>query len=586
MNAYEIIQKFVEEKCYMQQEHVLGILFYGSSKYGLNKPNSDIDLLIIYDDSKNVNSFIRGNAFIDGIRIEYFKKSIREVYISIEEDFVTQSNASVSIIGKASIIYEKDTFMTDLQRYVLAKFKNGISPITEDKAKERIATINNRIERLKQHIDSEKYSYYFEHLYNLIIEMIRRLYHEINGMPRIETYKGFRLYKSKQYQNMFSIDYIPDSKFLGMYFEIIQDKGKKSEKFEKLIEFYDYAKRSIDLDKNNHRFPIKSRYYESIPTDESVNLDCIQLNQILIPEWVLDAVKKFMTEMNYMDDEHFLGIIVYGSSLTGFNNAQSDIDLHVIFDNTYPDRLFRGKKLIISNDVQIQIEYFEKPINEEYLMAEYEFLHQDNAALSIIGRGAILYAKDSSLEKLQKFVLYKFQENLPPLSMDEAREQISIIDNKIQRLETLCIEDSPYFYHYYHIVLEKMREVHHKIIGISQVPIDKVPKIYTDAAYRKSVCKTNPSQDFVNEYLNLVVLDDDKQKMLASIKKFYAMVKHGIELGQEYKIPVESGLKHLLLYWKNGTIPPTTEELLRILDSKCDIAIDSEIKRIRKHIEE
>ena len=49
LNVYEIIQKFVKDKHYEQDEHVLGILFYGSSKYGLNNSNSDIDLLIVYE---------------------------------------------------------------------------------------------------------------------------------------------------------------------------------------------------------------------------------------------------------------------------------------------------------------------------------------------------------------------------------------------------------------------------------------------------------------------------------------------------------------------------------------------------------
>ena len=108
MEPYEVIRKFVEAEQYTQDEHVLGILFYGSSKYGLNNANSDIDLLIIYEDGDNPNRVIRGNAVVDDARIEYFKKAIREVHIGVETDFLTQSNASLSIVGKADIIYEKD----------------------------------------------------------------------------------------------------------------------------------------------------------------------------------------------------------------------------------------------------------------------------------------------------------------------------------------------------------------------------------------------------------------------------------------------------------------------------------------------
>lgn len=599
MNVYETIQKFVKEKNYTQDEHVLGILFYGSSKYGLNNQNSDIDLLIIYDDSNNLDSpdnqyhLIRGNAYIDGMRIEYFKKTIREIHINAEEDFMTQSNASLSIVGKADIIYEKDNAMHELQEYVLNKFKNGLSPITDDRAREKLATISNRMERLRKYSESEEYGYYFEHLYNLIIEMIRRFYHEINGMPRIETSKGFKLYRNKQYQDMFSIDFIPDQQFLEMYFELIQAKGEsKEEKLKKLRSFYDYAKRTVDFDKHNHRIPIKSRNYENIAIDREANLDDIEIEQIQIPEGTFNAVKKFMKEMNYGENEHLLGIIVYGSSLTGFNTKNSDIDLHVIFDNSNPDRLIRGKRLIDNNGKVVEIEYFEKPIDEEYLMAENEFLHQDNAALSILGKGAVVYAKDDSLEKLQKYVLRRFQDDLPPLSIDETREQISIMDNKIRKLENLFNEDSPYFQHFYHIVLEKMRETYHQIIGISQVPTDKVPRIYTDEPYRQAVCKTNPSQDFVEEYLRLVTLENDKRQMLEAIKNFYTRVKQGIDLGEEYIIPIESGLKHLLLHLRNGALSyspsPIRSDMLAVLDKKRGVTTKdiTDVMQLFEHLRE
>ena len=115
-------------------------------------------------------------------------------------------------------------------------------------------------------------------------------------------------------------------------------------------------------------------------------------------------------------------------------------------------------------------------------------------------------------------------------------------------------------------------KVHHQIIGISQIATNKVPKIYTDAGYRESVCKANPSPDFVEEYLRLVTLGNDKEQMLEDIKEFYVKVKHGIELGQEYRIPIESSLKHLLLYLKNGALSysslPITSDMIALLDKK------------------
>ena len=42
----------------------------------------------------------------------------------------------------------------------------------------------------------------------------------------------------------------------------------------------------------------------------------------------------FIREMGYLEDEHVLGCLFYGSFLTGYNNSNSDIDLHIVFDNS------------------------------------------------------------------------------------------------------------------------------------------------------------------------------------------------------------------------------------------------------------
>ena len=538
MTVHEIIQEFIKKNKYLQDEHVLGILFYGSYKYGLNNQNSDIDLHIIYDDS-NPNHLIRGNAFINGTRIEYFEKTINEIYNEVEDGYANQDNATESIIGKSEIIYEKDNSMQDLQAHVLDKFKNGLPHLTENEAKEQVSIINNRMEKLKKYAEED--SYFFEHLYHLTIEKIRRFYHNLNGMPRIETYKGFKLYQDKKYQEMFSIHHIPDRKFLEMYFELIQSQGdSKTEMFEKLKEFYDCSKRTVEFDEHNYRIPIKSKNEGlNISLNKDINLDNIEIEHTQIPDTTLNAITKFMEEKGYINDEHFLGAIVYGSSLTGFNTETSDIDLHIIFDNSDPNRIIRGESLVDGK----KIEYFEKPIEDVYLMAENEFQNQNNASYSIIGKGEIVYERKGALTNSQKYVINRFKDKLPPLDIDEAREQISIIDNKIQKLENLAKEDRPYFNHFYHIVLEKMRKTHHRIIGISKIPTSKVHKIYTDEAYRKSTYKTNPAQDFVEDYLNLVTQGKDKKQMLESLKSFYNKVKQNIELGDEYRIPIKTKSK-------------------------------------------
>ena len=105
----------------MDNEHVLGVLFYGSYLSGFNTKNSDIDLHVIFDNS-DLEHLIRGNTYVDGTRIEYFEKTIDSIYDGIEEDYNCQNNAPLTIFGTSRIIYAKDDTLRKLQEYVIDKF--------------------------------------------------------------------------------------------------------------------------------------------------------------------------------------------------------------------------------------------------------------------------------------------------------------------------------------------------------------------------------------------------------------------------------------------------------------------------------
>ena len=107
MNKYlEIIEKFIDKMEYINNEHYLGIYFYGSSLTGFNNSNSDIDLHIIFDDS-DLEHIYRGIHHIDGIKIEYFEKCISDLYLSLDNDIVERNGAWYSMLGTSKIIDDK-----------------------------------------------------------------------------------------------------------------------------------------------------------------------------------------------------------------------------------------------------------------------------------------------------------------------------------------------------------------------------------------------------------------------------------------------------------------------------------------------
>ena len=103
---------------YLNNEHVLGVFFYGSYLTGLNTDNSDIDLHIIFD-NEEPNHLIRGNKIIDGTKIEYFEKPIKDIYLEIENGYLNQNNASFAIIGKGTIVFEIDNKLSLIQQYAI-----------------------------------------------------------------------------------------------------------------------------------------------------------------------------------------------------------------------------------------------------------------------------------------------------------------------------------------------------------------------------------------------------------------------------------------------------------------------------------
>lgn len=534
MTIDEKILTFINEMGYLNNEHVLGVLFYGSYLTGVNTANSDIDLHIILDND-DPNHLIRGNKIIDGTRIEYFEKPIEDIYQTIEEDYNSQNNASLSIFGKSKIIYARDEQLSQLQAYAINKFSTPLPPLSDDEAKEQVSIINNRMEKLEKYAIND--DPYFEHLYHLTIDKIRRFYHNLMGMPRIETSKGFRLYTDEQYRNAFSINKIPEQLFIDMYFESITNGNlSKIQKYQLISKIYEFTKRSVYLNTEEHRILIKSRNDDfDVPIVEPTIIN--NNDDIPIPANTLKKILMFIKEMGYLNNEHCLGAFVYGSSLTGFNTASSDIDLHIIFDNDDPNHLIRGTKIIDGT----KIEYFEKPIRDIYLSIENGFLNQNNACYSLFGKGSIVFEKDNKLKTLQQYAINRFSTPMPPLNEEDSKEQVSIINNRMEKLEKYAIDDDPKFDHLYHLTIDKIRKFYHKVIGISKIQTSKVYRIYTDEDYRKSMYKENPDSEFVAMYLKLITSDcKDRLQKFQMVKELYDYTTRNINLGEEYRIVIKS----------------------------------------------
>lgn len=535
MSIYEKINTFIKNMGYRENSHILGILFYGSYLYGLDNENSDIDLHIIYDDSNQ--KLIRGNTYIDDTRIEYFEKNISEVFQIIENDYNEQNSASLSIFGKSMIIYQKENEMDELQAFTKQIFSNNIRSLDNDEAIEQIAIINNRMDRLKK--DAYENSPYFNILFNLTIDKIRRLYHKLNCISFLETSKALNAYKNPNFLKCYCVDKIPDERFLKIYYELLTNMDKTYiEKYELLELLYKYTIKDIVFNENEYRTYVKPHYDMDLNDSHYLNEDNFSYNNKSIPISVdvYNKIEKFIKKMNYRENPDFIGVIVYGSSLTGFNTNDSDIDLQIIF-NYNNDSVVRGKTVIDGTP----IEYFEKSLESEYKLIDYDYNNQNNAAFSIIGNGSIVCDKDNILYKLKQYALKRFSEPMPALSIEEAKEQISILNNRIEKLENYAKNNDIYFHHLYYLTIDRIRKFYHRLLGISKIQTSKVYRIYTDEPYRKSMYKDNPDDIFIDMYMDLINDNsNDINIRLEKIKKFYNYSTRNINLQGDYRVEIKS----------------------------------------------
>lgn len=253
----------------------------------------------------------------------------------------------------------------------------------------------------------------------------------------------------------------------------------------------------------------------------------------------LIIIDKFVKEMKYDMNPRFLGIYFYGSSLTGFANENSDIDLHVIFDNSDTTHIYRGIHYIEGN----KIEYFEKCISDLYLSVDSDIKERNIAWYSMLGCSKILYDKTGLLSKLQQYTLDAYKNGLPKLDAEDILEYIAIINNRMEKLRIACNNDDGNFYNLYHLTIEKIRRFHHAINGLPVINTSKIYKIYKNDEYRKTYYPGEfVNEEFKNMYFYLIEdRSNNKQELLDNIEKFYNYVKNGISLSKgNYKIKIKS----------------------------------------------
>ena len=133
----KVINTFLNEKGYLENKNIEGIVFYGSASIGYSTKSSDLDLQIITN-SENSNNMIRGIETISGVRIEYFEKPLSDYYKRAIKDFKNQSNVLLSMIGHGIIIFDRSIKINILQEYIKQLYSIPMPCLSDKEAKEMV----------------------------------------------------------------------------------------------------------------------------------------------------------------------------------------------------------------------------------------------------------------------------------------------------------------------------------------------------------------------------------------------------------------------------------------------------------------
>lgn len=221
MSRNKIIEKFLREYTFQNESNILGVLFYGSTRYHTNYSNSDIDLLIVSD---SVNNY-KGVTYMDDVKVEYFENNIYSLLEKVDGLETSPNRYLTSIFTNGEILFSKDQTLEYLKEEVLSRgttFKKKRK--TSHPLFNEWYTILNTL--------SEKNSF-FEYVYHNLLENIRKSYHEEKGYALIPLMKGYELYRNRDYAKKFYCVNLPSERFTNLYLESITKECSK-ERLEKL----------------------------------------------------------------------------------------------------------------------------------------------------------------------------------------------------------------------------------------------------------------------------------------------------------------------------------------------------------------
>ncbi|MCT4077864.1 nucleotidyltransferase domain-containing protein [Elizabethkingia anophelis] len=233
----EALNEFIEH--WKSKKHVIGILLTGSYAVGLQNENSDIDIRIIFNNTKKKT--IKGLSIINGFKFSYLGRNHEITRKIFNTQFLNQEKRESYIFNIGKILYDKSG---EVQRLIDLAYTYVNTPtLLKPKTQDIIRTSLYALYSHKNHLISlsENTPFFYYHYYIFLKQALTSYSNLLNCEPFLDM-KTEKLLCDAEYRRAYHWPNFPDQTFSKMWISIISlEKVNKAS----VLKLYEYIENKI-----------------------------------------------------------------------------------------------------------------------------------------------------------------------------------------------------------------------------------------------------------------------------------------------------------------------------------------------------
>lgn len=231
LNYKQIVGKLIAKR--KSNHRVIAACIYGSYAQGLSTPSSDLNVLLITKDTESYE----GCYMINGVKVVYFEKPFITIMNEIEQYHKLQNPFYASLFRTCEVIFDTNQMIPYLQ-YQQVRIESYKSKVEQLELDDFYISFYNS--KCNQYFEQE--NSYFEHYYYVLLEYIRKMYHQENGYSTISAQQVPSLYLDSKKASHYHVK-LPDNRFQEFFLEcILKEDSTREEKKRTLKEAFGYLK--------------------------------------------------------------------------------------------------------------------------------------------------------------------------------------------------------------------------------------------------------------------------------------------------------------------------------------------------------